>query len=176
MLVLVQDCLSPQLLSAFPNSTTGVSCFCPLVGCKYLHLTLSAACWVFQRAVMIDPFLWELHSLSNSVRPWDLHLSWISLWACCTTFFLSGSLHFHPCNSFRQEQLWVRDVTVGWQPHSSTWCPVFLLGVYSTSSLSPLLGISSKVPPFESWESLTSQVSGAFYSILETSYFLSLPI
>ena len=30
--------------------------FCPLVGCKYLHLTLSAACWVFQRVVMIDPF------------------------------------------------------------------------------------------------------------------------
>jgi hypothetical protein len=28
-------------------------------------------------------------------------------------------LHFHPCNSFRQEQLWVRDVTVGWQPHPS---------------------------------------------------------
>ena len=27
-----------------PNSTTGVSSFCPLVGCKYLHLTLSAAC------------------------------------------------------------------------------------------------------------------------------------
>jgi hypothetical protein len=24
----------------FPNSTTGVSCFCPLVGCKYVHLTL----------------------------------------------------------------------------------------------------------------------------------------
>jgi hypothetical protein len=32
----------------FPNSTTGISCFCPLVGCKHLHLTLSAACWVFR--------------------------------------------------------------------------------------------------------------------------------
>jgi hypothetical protein len=47
---------SPQLLLAFPNSTE-VSHFCPLAGCKYLHLTLSAACWVFWRAVMIDPFL-----------------------------------------------------------------------------------------------------------------------
>ena len=45
-------------------------------------------------------------------------------------------------------------LTVGWQPNPSTWCPVFLLEVYSTSSLSPLLGISSKVPPFESWEFL----------------------
>jgi hypothetical protein len=30
-----------QLPSAFPNSITGVSCFSPLVGCKYLHLTFS---------------------------------------------------------------------------------------------------------------------------------------
>ena len=28
-------------------------------------------------------------------------------------------LHFHPCSSFRQEQLWVRVLTVGWQPHLS---------------------------------------------------------
>jgi hypothetical protein len=35
-----------QLLSAFPYLTTGVTSFCPLVGSKYLHLTLSAACWV----------------------------------------------------------------------------------------------------------------------------------
>jgi hypothetical protein len=72
----------------------GVSCFSPLVGCKYLHLTLSAACWVFQRAVMLGPFLWVLHSLSNSVRPWDLPLSWISPWACHWTFYSSGSSPF----------------------------------------------------------------------------------
>jgi hypothetical protein len=53
----------------FSNSTTGVSCFSPLVGCKYLHLTFSAACWVFWSAVMLGPFLWVLHSFSNSVRP-----------------------------------------------------------------------------------------------------------
>ena len=72
LLVLLQGCPSPQLLSVFPNSTTGVCCFCLLVGCKYLHPTLSAACWVFWRAVMIDPFWWVLHSFSNNVRPWDL--------------------------------------------------------------------------------------------------------
>jgi hypothetical protein len=38
ILLLLQGCPSPRLLSSFPNSTTGVSCFCPLVGCKYLHL------------------------------------------------------------------------------------------------------------------------------------------
>jgi hypothetical protein len=55
-------------------------------------------------------------------------------------------LHFHPCNSFRQEQLWVRIVTVGWTP-SLIWCPAFLLEVGSLSSLSLLLRISSKVLP-----------------------------
>ena len=65
----LQDHPSPQLLSAFPNSTIGVSCFCSLVGSKYLHLTLSAACWIFRRVVMLVPFLLDLHSLSKSVRP-----------------------------------------------------------------------------------------------------------
>jgi hypothetical protein len=34
-------------------------------------------------------------------------------------------LHFHPCSSFRQEQLWVRVLTVGWQhlPHLMPWLP-----------------------------------------------------
>jgi len=56
----VWDCWSSfritPLLSFFqlsPNSTTGVTNFCPFVGWKYLHLTLSGACWAFQRAVMI---------------------------------------------------------------------------------------------------------------------------
>ena len=38
------------------------------------------------------------------------------------------------------------------------------------SSLSLLLGISSKVSPFESWESLTSKVSGAFWVFPPTSW------
>ena len=62
-----------RLLSAFPNSTTGVSCSCPLVGRKYLHLTLSAACWVFRRAVMIGPFLWAHQHLG---RPEDVGNLW----------------------------------------------------------------------------------------------------
>ena len=57
-------------------------------------------------------------------------------------------------------------LTVGWQLHPSTWCHVFLLEVDSTSCLSLILGISSKVPPFESWESLTSQVSRGFSYLL----------
>ena len=57
-----------------------------------------------------------------------------------------------------------------------TWYPVFLLQVGSISSLSLLSGISSTVPPFESWQSLTSQFSGAFWKISPTSYLLRLSV
>jgi hypothetical protein len=33
--------------------------------------------------------------------------------------FPQDPLHFCPCNSFRQEQLWVKVVTVRWQHHST---------------------------------------------------------
>jgi hypothetical protein len=47
---------------------------------------------------------------------------------------------------------------------SLIWCPDFLLKVGSISSYS-LDVISSIVPPFECWESLTSQVSGELWVI-----------
>jgi hypothetical protein len=59
---------------------------------------------------------------------------------------------------------------------SPTWYPVFLLVVGSISSLSLLLAILSKVPLFESWDCLTSQVSGAFWRVLPTSYLEMLPV
>jgi hypothetical protein len=61
-------------------------------------------------------------------------------------------------------------------PFSLIWCPVFLLEVGSINSLFPLSGISSKVLPFEFWESFTSQVSGAFWRVPPTSYLPSLPV
>jgi hypothetical protein len=110
----------------FLNSTTGVSSFCPLVGCKYLHLhSLSSAGWVFQRAVMICPFLGALLSLSNSFRPWGLPLNWILIWACHWTTFSSGS--FGSCSSFIQEQFWVRifDYGMATLPFYWRWTPQF---------------------------------------------------
>ena len=56
-----------SFLQPFSNSTTGVSSFCPLVGWKYLHLTLPAACWVFGSVVMLGLFLWVLHNLSDQI-------------------------------------------------------------------------------------------------------------
>ena len=49
----------------------------------------------------------------------------------------------------------------GW-PCLSTGEPVYLLEVVSSGSIYPLLGFSTKVTPIESWEPLTSQVSGTF--------------
>jgi hypothetical protein len=48
---------------------------------------------------------------------------------------------------------------------SLTWCPVFLLEVGFINFPSLLSGISFKVPSFESWESLNSHVSGAFWRV-----------
>jgi hypothetical protein len=127
---------------------------------------------------MIDPILWVLHSLSNSVRSWDLPLSWIPLWACQWTFFSSGSSPFPSLQFFQKETIMSQRYDCGIAIPSFTWCPVVLLEVGSISSLSLLSGISSKVPPFESWESLRTpppQISGAFWRIPPT-YSPRLPV
>ena len=123
---------------------------------------------------MISPFFWMFQSLTNSVRPWGLPLSWISPWACLQTFFPRAVLHFQSCSSSRQEKLQVRVLTVA--TPSLTGCPVILLEIGSTSSLSPLQSISSMVPPFEVWESLISQVYATFWRVPPTSYLLMLPV
>jgi hypothetical protein len=40
---------------------------------------------------MLGPFLWELHSLNNSIRPWGIPLSWIPIWTCYWNSFTSDS-------------------------------------------------------------------------------------
>ena len=110
------DCFTSHTSS--PSSVSTRVSPTPLVGCKYLHLTLSAAYWVFHSEVMLGPFLLALFvSLSNSVRTWGLPLSWIPIWACCWPS--------HPS---------LDALTIP----SLTWCPVFLPEVGFTSSLAPL--------------------------------------
>jgi hypothetical protein len=123
-------------LHLFSNSTTGISSFYSLVGCKYLYLPLSAPCWVFQRAVIRGPFLWALHSLSNSVRPWDLPLNWIPFWLSLDIFlrflYISIPVILSDRNNYGSEF----DSRVA--APSLNWCPIFLMEVGSTSSFSPL--------------------------------------
>jgi hypothetical protein len=104
LLVLLQSSLSPQLLSAFPNS--GVTCFCPLVGCN--NLSDSEACWIFQRAVMIGPFseysIASITGLGLRISAWaGFHFGPVT-----GPYFPQAPLHFHHCNSFKQKYLWVR--------------------------------------------------------------------
>jgi hypothetical protein len=120
-----RDCWSSYrvalLLSFFqlsPNSPTGVSSFSPLVGCKYL--SLSAACWVFWRAVMLGSVLRVFRSLSNSVRSWDLPLSWIPLWACRWTFFSSGSSLFPSLQFFQTGTIMGQSFDCGMATPSTT--------------------------------------------------------
>jgi hypothetical protein len=91
----------------------------------YVHWLGANICiWLVQLLIgsfegsHVRSILWVLHSLSNSARPSELPLSRINFGPVSGSSFPQVPLHFHPCNSFRQKQLWVRNVTVGWQPHS----------------------------------------------------------
>ena len=141
------DCWSPygvtllfSFFLPFPNSTTGVSSFYPLLG----YLTLSAPCWIFWSLNMLDPLLWALHSLSNSDKPWDLPLSWIL--PCPWIFFSSGSVPFPCLQFFHTGTTMGQCFDCGMATTSLIWWPIFLLEVSSISSLSLLSDISSKVP------------------------------
>ena len=48
-------------------------------------------------------------------------------------------------------------LTVGWQPHLSTWLPIFLLDVDSTSSLSPQVSSPHWWTPFQFYCSLLAR-------------------
>jgi hypothetical protein len=109
LLVLLQGDPSPQLLSTFPNPTRGVSCSLHWLGtdiCIWLFQLLDGSsgvqsCWVSIASGIVS-------GLGNS------------FWArsyfgpVAGPSFPQDPLHFHPCNSFRLEQLWVRVITVGW--------------------------------------------------------------
>jgi hypothetical protein len=86
-----------SVLSAFPNSSK----FCPLVECKYLHLTISAACCEHSIASVIVSDLGTSPWAGSHFGPVD--------WAP-----LPQVLHF--CTLFFQtEQGWVRALTEGWK-------------------------------------------------------------
>ena len=52
------------------NSYIGVPDHSPMISCKYLHLSHSAAGRTSQRTDMLGFFLQAQHGISNSVRVW----------------------------------------------------------------------------------------------------------
>jgi hypothetical protein len=144
------DCCSTYRFSlllsffqSFPNSTIGVSSFCPLIGYKYLHLTLSAACWVFQRVVRIAPFLCVLHSLSNIVSGLGT-----SPWAGSHFGPVAGCLSISIPVILSNRKNYGSEIWL-WDGKPTPYLMSCLsAGDGSMSSLSLLSGISSKSPPF----------------------------
>jgi hypothetical protein len=79
-----------------------------------------------------------------------------------------NGLSFNLCSIFVPAFLLDRKISgskflkvVGW-PYPSTGGPVYLVEVVSSGFISPLLNISAKIIPFESWEPLIPEVSGTF--------------
>ena len=113
---------------------------------------------------MIGSSLWTLHSLSNSIRPWSLPLSWIPPWACCWTSFSSGSSPVLSLQFFQTGTVIGQILTVWWwQTYPSldslSFCWRWPLQVPSPHCRAFHL---RSFLSFESWKSLTSQVSGRF--------------
>jgi hypothetical protein len=96
-----------SFFKSFPNSTTGVLDFGPLVEYSHLHESQSATFWAFQRTTMLGFCLQAHHSFNNSVRPWSLALRWIPSWAGHCISFPSVFYPHFPCRSTWQEQFWV---------------------------------------------------------------------
>ena len=102
-----------SVFQLFPNSTIAVSSFCPLVGCKYLNLTLSSASWLCWRTAMIDLFC--EHSIA-SVIVWDLRSSpWsgFQFWPVAEPPFPQAlhflSLQFFHTGTIMDESFWLSD-------------------------------------------------------------------
>ena len=91
-----------------------------MVGCEYLHLTLSASCWVFLRVVMLGPLFCGLSIASVIVSGLGASpYAGSQFGPVAGPLFCQDLLHFCLFSSFRQRQFWVRVFDCGWQPHPS---------------------------------------------------------
>ena len=68
---------------------------------------------------MIGSFLWAFHSLHSCVRSCGSPWAGSHFGPNVGPSFPQAPLQFHPYSCFRQKQLLVRLLTVGWQPHPS---------------------------------------------------------
>ena len=90
--------------------------------------------------------------------------------------FCQAPLHFHPCSSFIQEKIWVRVWL--WHGNPLDDALSFFGGELYTFLLpnDHFFFFFAKVPLFESWESLTSQVFDTFRRVSPTTYILMLHV
>jgi len=159
LLFFLWGCIHIQLLSPSSNSSILVPNNNPMVGCKYLHLSLSVTGIASLRTAIVSFCLHTRYGLSNSVRIWCAHTGCIPCWPGYLVPFFQSPLHFCPCISFRQKQFWIKKFEEGGWSLASSGGHVYLLDVVSSSSISPLLGISDNTIAVESWEPLRYQIS-----------------
>jgi hypothetical protein len=103
----------------FLNSTTGVPGFCPFVSASDSFSCLLGLSEGSHARLLLQAY----HSVSNSVRPQGLLLSWIPIWTCHWTSFLSRS------SPFLSLQFLQTGTILGQNCSPLTWCSVFLLEV-----------------------------------------------
>jgi hypothetical protein len=129
--------------------TTGVPSFCPLVGCKYFHLTQKLVgplgglpCLAPVYKHMIASVI--VSGLGASLWPGSQFES--VTWPP----FPQSLLHICPCSSFRQVQFLVRVFVCKMATPSLTWCLIFYWKWTLQVPFPPLSGTSSKAPSSKS--------------------------
>jgi hypothetical protein len=100
LLFFLWGCHLHQLLCPSLNPSLGVPKLRPMIGCKYLHLSQSAADGASQRTAMLVSCLQAQHGISNSVRIWYLCMGWLPRWAISGWLFLHSLIQFVPAKQF----------------------------------------------------------------------------
>jgi hypothetical protein len=89
-----------------------------------VHLFVINICFYFSQLLVQplkgQPYLYEHHSISNSVRPWILPLRWNPNWSGqWTSYPFSLFSIFVPAAPLDRNNSESQFLTVGWQPHPS---------------------------------------------------------
>jgi hypothetical protein len=102
-----------DLFQPFPDSTTGVPDFSPMVQYKYLHWSHLAAFWASQRTAWHAPVC--KHTIASVIVSGLGAYRWDRSQVGTVTGppFPQSHLHFCPCCSSWQEQFWVRGFDCG---------------------------------------------------------------
>jgi hypothetical protein len=147
----------------FLNSTIGVPGFCPLVGFKYL-LSVSFSCLLRLSEGNHVRLLICKHTIASLIVPGLRASPWDGSQVGPVTGppFPQSVLHFVPAVLLDRNNSWSEFWLWNGNPIPPFDAMFFYWRWTLWSSLSPLLGISSKVPHSEFWVSPTSQVSGTF--------------
>lgn len=125
-----------------------VSCLTVFI-CICLSQLLGRDC---QKTATLDSCLQTQHRISNSVRDWCQLMGGIPSWAGYWLDSPSVWSILAPSFLLDRSDLQSKSLLVVWCHHSSNGDPIWILEVVSSCSITPLLGILTKVISIESWD------------------------